>query len=371
MAIEKYFIEQGDMAASDDLSDVVVSGAVQNEVLVRDGSSTWVNQLINTPSLEDAAITLAKIADASANSRLLGSGASGSGNPYVELTVGSGLQIVANELSTTGGAGGGDALTQDINQSSHGFSVGDVLDHNGTIFILADRDDEATSDVMGIVSVNTDTNNFEITYAGRITTLTGLTIGSQYYLDSTAGGFTATEPAIGNIIAPIFYALTATTAIVNVQRPIQVTESGTFPEEIKVLTATQELTTTSFVDITGMNFEAAANGDYLVEFFSPYSVPLVSDGISIGIDGPTSPTDVSGQVWASAAVSGILVRSLDSYNDTVGTLFPTSIKTNNFIQASIVIRNGSTAGTVTMRGRKEDGNVTLKIGTTMKVRRIN
>ncbi len=47
-------------------------------------------------------VTLAKIANASANSVLVGSGASGSGAAYVEVTLGSGLSMTGTTLSSTG-----------------------------------------------------------------------------------------------------------------------------------------------------------------------------------------------------------------------------------------------------------------------------
>lgn len=48
-------------------------------------------------------VTLAKIANAAANSKLLGSGDAGSGASYTELTVGSGLTMTGTTLSSTGG----------------------------------------------------------------------------------------------------------------------------------------------------------------------------------------------------------------------------------------------------------------------------
>jgi hypothetical protein len=57
-------------------------------------------------TIANSAVTLAKIANASASSVLLGSGASGSGSAYSQITLGSGLTMTGTELSATGGGGG-------------------------------------------------------------------------------------------------------------------------------------------------------------------------------------------------------------------------------------------------------------------------
>lgn len=53
-------------------------------------------------TIANSAVTLAKIANASASSKLLGSGASGSGSPYAEITLGTGLTMTGTTLSSSG-----------------------------------------------------------------------------------------------------------------------------------------------------------------------------------------------------------------------------------------------------------------------------
>lgn len=77
-----------------------------------------------TADITNANVTLAKIANAAANSRLLGSGSAGTGATYTELTVGSGLSMGASALSASTPVltraitfaidGGGSALTAGI-----------------------------------------------------------------------------------------------------------------------------------------------------------------------------------------------------------------------------------------------------------------
>lgn len=55
-------------------------------------------------TIANSAVTLAKIANAAANSKLLGSGAAGSGSPYAELTLGTNLSMSGTTLNATGGS---------------------------------------------------------------------------------------------------------------------------------------------------------------------------------------------------------------------------------------------------------------------------
>lgn len=61
-------------------------------------------KLVDTADINAAQVTLAKIANASANSKLLGSGSAGSGSPYAELSLGAGLSMSGTTLSATGTA---------------------------------------------------------------------------------------------------------------------------------------------------------------------------------------------------------------------------------------------------------------------------
>lgn len=63
-------------------------------------------------SLNNAGVTLAKIQNAAANSKLVGSGASGSGASYVEIGLGGGLAMTGTTLDTTASGGGGLTLLE-------------------------------------------------------------------------------------------------------------------------------------------------------------------------------------------------------------------------------------------------------------------
>lgn len=80
-------------------TDVAVSGDL---TLANTGAFTIANDAVTTAKILNANVTLGKIANASANSVLLGSGASGSGSSYSEISLGTGLSMTGTTLSVTG-----------------------------------------------------------------------------------------------------------------------------------------------------------------------------------------------------------------------------------------------------------------------------
>ncbi len=192
MSIPSYIVLQGDVADSGELSDVTLTGPAEFEVLVRDGSSQWVNQLLATASFGDGSVTLAKIADAAANDKLVGSGNAGSGNPYVELSIGSSFVMNTTTLERA-------ALTGDVTASQ---------DSNATtiaagVVTLAKIADAIGNDKL-VGSNNTGSGNpyIELTLGTNLT-ITGST------LDAAGGGASAlndlsdvtlTSPATDSIL---------------------------------------------------------------------------------------------------------------------------------------------------------------------------
>lgn len=106
-----------------------------------------------------------------------------------------------------------ESTRQEINQSSHGFTAGEPIRHNGTTWVAALANDETTL-ADGVVDEVVDTNNFVINYGGYISGLSGLTAGETYYTsDSVAGDVTTTEPTISN---PLYKAISTTAALVRI-----------------------------------------------------------------------------------------------------------------------------------------------------------
>jgi len=90
--------------------------------------------------------------------------------------------------------------TKTITQATHGFSVGDWIKNNGTIYTLAQGNSAANADVIGVVSDSTDENTFTYQFGGILTSGTWVK-GSSYFLSVATAGLAETgiSYAPGNI----------------------------------------------------------------------------------------------------------------------------------------------------------------------------
>jgi hypothetical protein len=131
-------------------------------------------------------------------------------NVVAALTAGTNVTIGGD--GTISSTAAGTDITKVESQSSHGFAVGDLVYDNAGTWTKAQADDPTTADVIGIVTA-VDTDDFDLTTAGYVSGLTGLTANSAYFLsDATAGLLTATEPtATGSVSKPVFSATSTTT----------------------------------------------------------------------------------------------------------------------------------------------------------------
>lgn len=98
------------------------------------GTTTTDNLTVNTSvTVPNTSFTLAKLQNATANSKLLGSGATGSGAAYTEITLGTNLSMSGTTLNAAGGSGspGGSSTQLQYNNSS-AFGGVAPLTYNGT-----------------------------------------------------------------------------------------------------------------------------------------------------------------------------------------------------------------------------------------------
>ncbi len=104
----------------------------------------------------------------------------------------------------------GASSTISVNQTTHGFAVGDALRSSGTDneYAKAQADSAANAEAIGMVTTVTDADNFIITTSGLIDVAAAVpsaTAGDVLFLDpSTAGAVTTTEPTVaGQVSKPI------------------------------------------------------------------------------------------------------------------------------------------------------------------------
>ena len=189
-----------DNMASDSATKVPSQQSVKAYVDASAGSSLTVQE--EGSSLSTAATTL----------NFVGSGVTASGTGATKT------------ITVSGGGGSSTGNTTDITQSSHGLAAKDAIRHNGSSWVKAQADDNSTL-ALGIVTAVADSNNFTVAQAGRFTISShGLTVGQWYYLSSSsAGGLTATEPAISQ---PIVYVESASVIFVYPYRPTNLLLDG-------------------------------------------------------------------------------------------------------------------------------------------------
>jgi len=236
-------------------------------------------------------------------------------------------------------AGGGSTAIK-ITQTAHGYVVGDVLYFDGANYLKAIASAANTSEVVGVVSKIINANSFELTTAGQVTDLAGLTAGTVYFLSPTvAGAWTDTEPStLGQISSPLGVASDTTKLIVAIKRGIVV--GGTNARAVVSLannatTTIQNVSTYDAGELTGWVSIAATTP---LKFY--VSAPFAKNGagtdynISPSYLGDTPPVGFSVTVTSGGliqatlpSVAGFTAASINYALNApaVGATFPLSV----------------------------------------------
>jgi hypothetical protein len=107
-----------------------------------------------------------------------------------------------------------DKTISTITQAGHGFSAGNAIGHNGTIYVKAKAD--LTQKCLGVV-LSVDGNNFTAAWCGAQTiTAHGMSVGLYYLSDAVAGALTTTQPGPGSWSQEVLQVTGANTVIVRV-----------------------------------------------------------------------------------------------------------------------------------------------------------
>jgi hypothetical protein len=126
--------------------------------------------------------------------------------------------------------------------------------------------------------------------------------------------------------------------------------------------------TTSFADATGLSFSVAANTDYLFDFDVIFQTDAVTTGISLSVNGPTSPNDI---LYDTAIYDGtnIVTANVRAYDTGTATTAIDAANTSTYAKVRGIFRNGANAGTFILRFKSEVGasTVTIKAGSAGKL----
>ncbi len=106
--------------------------ALTGDVTTSSGAlgTTIASNAVTTSKINNSAVTLAKIANAAANSVLVGSGSSGTGSAYTEITLGGGLSMSLGVLSSSTSSGANPSAT--IGLSANNGSASTFMRSDGT-----------------------------------------------------------------------------------------------------------------------------------------------------------------------------------------------------------------------------------------------
>jgi len=229
-------------------------------------------------------------------------------------------KVLIDDLFDAAGAGGGSGMSIDVNQTSHGFSVGNLVYSNAGTYAKAKADDANTSEVVGIVTAVAGANDFTLQFGGEVTTLTGLTAGSVYFLsNSTAGSYSATEPnTAGHISKPVLIATATNRAVFFNFRGMEVPDSTAAyaPNTMSYVTLatsadlTSERVLTAGSGITITDGGAGSTVTIAADNLAPDSASYVTLGTSTGLDSERVLTAGSGiSLTDNGAGSTVVVAS--------------------------------------------------------------
>ena len=107
-------------------------------------------------------------------------------------------------------------LEQTVTQAGHGFSINQVIRLNSGAWALAQANNAANAEAIGVVNDVINTNEFVVVTHGVCTNLSGLTADTVYFLDATTAGALAAVPptTVGHVAKAVLYAKTTTEAYV-------------------------------------------------------------------------------------------------------------------------------------------------------------
>lgn len=256
---------------------------------------------------------------------------------------------------TVGGGGSGSSMVKTITQTSHGFTVGDVLRLSGSTYVEAKADVAANAEVAGIVSTVPDANTFTLLVGGALTGLSGLTAGGVYFLSNvTAGALTATEPSIvGAVSKPLLVADSTTSGyFYNFRGSVISNVAAAAPATLQTATLTPTGTTSTTAVMCGMAglITPVRSGKIHVTISGYLYTSAVATSITVGIKygGGAAPANGAANVGAGVGSFTVLSEASATYRypfSLSGVITGLTIGTQIWLDLFQQV-NGTTTGNV-------------------------
>jgi hypothetical protein len=282
----------------------------------------------------------------------------------------SGNVLTSNGSAWVSSAAAGGGMTKAINQTTHGFAVGDVPYYTGSAYAKAKSDADSTSEALGVVSVVTDANNFTLTMGGYVSGLSGLTAGTTYYLsDATAGLLTATQPTtVGHISKPVLVADSTTSGYVIQSRGVTIasTSNGSNYAWSGTLDSGSSWSTTSasFADLgSGSSTSVAA---IVNSNFATTPTALASSAPGLSVTFPSAGVyEITVKLAASnsSSANSNALRLIDGSSTVIDTGFiSTTSNTPTPITLSGLYTASAVATTLKVQGKCSSGTLSTAQG---------
>jgi hypothetical protein len=189
----------------------------------------------------------------------------------------------ATPVDPSGGGGSSTGVTESVVQTAHGFSIGEAIRYNGSSYVASKADSAADADVVGLVSAVADADNFTVQMAGYLTGLSGLTAGTDYYLDpSTAGALTSTNPTTaGQVSKPLFQADSATSGFITNYRGIVIPAASITYYAVQLVDESTSVSTGE--GKAHITIPSDLNGLKIVSVLATVAVAPTGSGLSFGV----------------------------------------------------------------------------------------